>query len=124
MMAVFILHPCNLKVIHDLRRMNAMRWLAIIFAASVIAACSFPWVVIGDKNIFFGGFESTNNTFGKPGLLHAIFCSACIVLLLINRLWSLRTSFFISAINIAWALRNFLLLAACTGGECPVRQPA
>jgi hypothetical protein len=114
----------NFMRIPDLRVMRSMRWLAILFAVIVIVACFFPWVNIESKNVFFGGFRSNSDTFGKPGILHSFLCGIIILFLLINRIWSLRTCFFISAINAAWAFRNFLLIAACSGGECPTRLPA
>ena len=104
--------------------MKLTRWFAILFAAVVITCCFFPWVHIQSRNLFIGGFYSDLNQFGKPGLLHSFFAGLSFLLLLINKIWSLRTAFFASVINLAWALRNFLLIPACSGGECPVKLPA
>jgi hypothetical protein len=104
--------------------MRLMNWIAILLAAIVICCCFFTWVEVPGRNIFIGGFRSNTNAFGSPGILHSFFCGACIILLMINRIWSVRTAFFVSVINIAWALRNFLLISACTGGDCPIKQPA
>ena len=106
-----------------LRRM-AMRWLSILMAIAVITACFFPWVIIENRNIYFGGFDSTNANYGKPGLLHVVLCSIVIVLLLIGRIWSIRIAFIFCAVNIAWALRNYVIISACRGGECPQKQAA
>lgn len=100
-----------------------MRWIAILIAVSVIAACFYPWVTYKGGNVV-EGFYSTNETWGKPGLIHVAMCSLFIILLLIGKLWSLRIAFFVSAINIAWALRNYFLIPACEGGECPVKHTA
>jgi hypothetical protein len=102
----------------------AMRGLSILMAMAVIAACFFPWVIIENRDIYFGGFDSTNQNFGKPGLLHVVLCSIVIVLLLIGRIWSIRIAFIFCALNIAWALRNYVIISACRGGECPQKQPA
>ena len=104
--------------------MRFMNWIAILIAAIVIGSCFFTWVEVPGRNIFIGGFRSNNNAFGQPGILHSFFCGLYIIFLFINRIWSLRTAFFVSVVNLAWALRNFLLIAACTGGDCPVRQTA
>lgn len=105
--------------------MQPIRWLAILTAAMVIIACFFPWVSVDSKNFMVGGFRSSaNNRFGEPGILQLSFCSICILLLLINRVWSIRTAFFIAAFNIAWALRNFVVLSACSGGLCPEKHVA
>jgi len=108
-----------------LRAMQSIRWLAILTAGILITACFFPWVSVAQKNFFVGGFySSANNRFGEPGLLHTIFCSVYILLLLLNRIWSIRTAFFISAFNIAWAVRNFMVIPACSGGTCPEKHTA
>ena len=96
----------------------------IFFSAAIRACCFFPWVHIQSRNFFIGGMYSDLNQFGKPGLLHIFFAGLTFLLLLINKIWSLRTAFFASVINVAWALRNFLLIPACSGGECPTKLPA
>lgn len=95
----------------------------MLTAVLVITSCFFPWVSIEEKNFMIGGFYSKGTTqYGKPGLLHTVFCVLYILLLLINRVWSIRTAFFIAALNIAWAIRNFILISACAGGECPEKH--
>jgi hypothetical protein len=103
--------------------MQSMRWLALLTAATVITACFFTWVSLEEKHFYIGGFfSSEGNRFGQPGLFHLILCSIYILFLLINRVWSLRTAFFVSAFNIAWAVRNFMLISACSGGVCPEKH--
>jgi hypothetical protein len=104
--------------------MKSTRWLAIIFCLVVIGSCFFPWVHIESRDIYFGGFKSDSNTYGKPGILHVFLCSVCMLFLLINKIWSVRACFFVSAFNIAWAARNFFLMSSCSGGDCPVKLPA
>jgi hypothetical protein len=105
--------------------MQSIKWLAILIAGLIIVACFFTWVSIEDKNFFIGGFySSTASTFGKPGLFHLIFCSLYVLLLLLNRIWSVRAGFFISAFNLAWAIRNFAVISACSGGVCPQKHTA
>lgn len=105
--------------------MRSMRWLSILTAALIITACFYTWVSVDENNFFIGGFYSSKESrFGQPGLLHTIFCSVIIVLLIIGKLWSYRISFFVSAFNVAWATRNFLLIPACSGGVCPEKHTA
>lgn len=103
--------------------MRIMRWISILMAALVIASCFFPWVTYKGGNVV-EGFYSTNQVWGRPGIFHVIFCSLFILLMLIGRLWSMRIAFFVSALNIAWALRNFFLIPACEGGVCPEKHLA
>jgi len=103
--------------------MQSIRWISVLTAAIIIVACFFTWVSLDTKNFFVGGFfSSENNRFGQPGILHAAFCSIIILFLLLNKIWSARTAFFISAFNVAWAIRNYIVISACSGGVCPEKH--
>jgi len=99
-----------------------LRWIGIAIACVLIAACFMPWVTIESKQITVTGFETIGTNYGKPGLVHLVVSSLYIFLLLLNRIWSKRTAFFIGAINVAWSIRNFLLISACYAGECPEKE--
>ncbi len=101
-----------------------MRWISILMAAIVIAACFFPWVIVESRHLTIGGFYSDVEDLGKPGIIHSLLCSLFILFLLIFKTWSVRIAFILSTINIAWAARNFILVTACGRGECPAKQPA
>lgn len=103
--------------------MQSIRWLSVLTALVIITACFFTWVSLEDKNFFVGGFTSSDNSkFGQPGILHVSFCSVIILFLLLNKLWSIRTAFFIAAFNVAWAVRNYVVISACSGGVCPEKH--
>jgi hypothetical protein len=104
--------------------MQFMKWVAVVVAGVLITACFYPWVSIESKNIVIGGFHSTISDYGKPGIMHAFICSICILFILLQRSWSLRTAFFLSVFNIAWAARNYFILSSCRGGLCPEKLPA
>ena len=81
--------------------MQSIRWLAILTASIIITACFFTWVSVESKGFFVGGFySSANSRFGKPGILHTIFCGIYILLLLLNKVWSIRTAFFLLPVSI------------------------
>jgi hypothetical protein len=67
-------------------------------------------------------FASGTQNFGKPGLVN-IFCSlGAIVLFLLPRVWAKRTNIFFCGFNMAWAVRNYILLTRCYGGDCPEKK--
>jgi hypothetical protein len=105
--------------------MQSIRWLSILTAAIIIIACFFTWVSVEEKNFFVGGFySSSNNRFGEPGILHVAFCAIYILFVSLKKIWSIRTAFFVAALNIAWAIRNFVVLSTCSGGVCPEKHTA
>jgi Ni,Fe-hydrogenase I cytochrome b subunit len=102
--------------------MQIMKWLSIASIAALIVGCFFPWVSIEHKNILVTGFRAEAISLGKPGLLHVILSSLFIVCLLLDKIWSFRTAFYISTFNIAWGVRNFVAVSSCSGGECPTKH--
>lgn len=104
--------------------MRVMKILSILLLAVLIGSCFYPWVIIESRQITISGFVSDIPNYGKPGLFHVIISFFYLLFLLIGKAWSTRAAFFISALNIAWALRNFVAISACSGGICPSKQPA
>ena len=102
--------------------MKIMKWMGVAAAIILVAACFLPWVVIESKDIVVTGVESTGTAFGKPGYFHFIFAGLYLLLVLINRVWSKRVNIFVSGFNVAWAVRNFMIISICYGGECPIKQ--
>ena len=101
-----------------------MRWLAIASAIILMIACFFPWVSIESKNIVVSGVDATGTSFGKPGYMHFLLSGIAVILLLIPKNMATRIAIFISALNAAWAIRNFIVIGLCQGGVCPVKHTA
>ena len=104
--------------------MQIMKGLSLASVAALILSCYFPWVSIESKNLVVTGFHAEAMNFGKPGLLHIFLSGIFIIFILLNKIWSLRAAFFVSAFNIAWGIRNFIALSSCSGGECPIKHTA
>jgi hypothetical protein len=102
--------------------MQSIRWLSVLAAVVIITACFFTWVSVESKGFFIGGFFSSDNRYGEPGILQTAFSLIYIIFILLNKIWSLRTAFFVSAFNVAWAVRNYIVVSACSGGVCPEKH--
>jgi len=101
-----------------------MKWIGLLSALALIIACFFPWVFIESKNILVTGIESTGTTFGKPGYFHFALAAFYLAFTFIPRIWAKRINLLVAALNIAWAARNYFLISACAGGECPEKKAA
>ena len=96
----------------------------VLAAIVLVICCFFPWSIVVSKNLSISGFAAEGTSFGRPGLFHLIFCSAATLFFIIPKIWAKRTNVFIGAINLAWAIRNYVLVSSCMLGECPEKQPA
>lgn len=60
--------------------------------------------------------------FGKPGLMHFVLGLPLIIFFIIPKIWAKRINVFAGAINLAWSVRNYILLTTCFMGECPEKK--
>ena len=102
--------------------MRYMKWIGLLAVILLVVACFFPWVTIPSKNIVVSGVDSTGTNFGKPGYAHFVFGFFFIIFHFIAKLWAKRINLLIVALNIAWAVRNYLIISMCRSGECPEKQ--
>jgi len=88
----------------------------------VVLSAFLPWVVIESRGLELTGVNTTGTNYGSPAWFHFVLTALFVLFTLIPRLWAKRVNLAVVAINIAWAIRNFFIIASCQGGECPVRQ--
>jgi hypothetical protein len=99
-----------------------MKWIGVIAAILLIVSCFTPWVIIESKGITVSGIDATGTNYGKPGYFHFIFSFFFLLFTFIQKIWAKRFNLLVVAVNVAWAAKNYFLLTACAGGECPVSQ--
>lgn len=93
--------------------------IAVILLA---ATCYLPWSFIAEKNIIVTGMSAPGTVYGKPGLMHFVLGGLLILFFIISKIWAKRINVFIGAINLAWSIRNYILLSTCYMGECPEKR--
>lgn len=102
--------------------MRWMKWAGLAAVTLLIISCFLTWVVITSKNITVSGIDATGTSFGKPGYFHFFFSFFFILFTLIPRIWAKRVNLLVTAMNMAWAIRNYFIISACRGGECPEKH--
>ena len=91
-------------------------------AVLLVAAGFYPWVIIESKNIIVTGMDAVSIQLGKPAFFHFIFSFFFLVFTFTPRVWAKRVNLLVVALNLAWAIRNYFIITACRGGECPEKQ--
>ncbi len=102
--------------------MRWMKWTGLAASVLLIISCFSRWVIIVSKNIAVSGVDATGTNFGKPGYFHFLLTFFFILFTLIPRIWAKRTNLFITAVNLSFAVRNYFIISACRGGDCPEKQ--
>ena len=102
--------------------MRWIKWLGLTAGILLIAACFMVWAALPARNISISGVDATGTSFGKPGYFHLLLGGLFLVLHLIPRIWAKRTNLIATALNLAWAVRNYFVITACRAGECPEKH--
>ena len=104
--------------------MKYSQLFGVIAVVILIGMCYLPWSYLSEKNIIVTGMSAPGTMFGKPGLMHLVLAVPLIIFFIIPKIWAKRINVFLAAINLAWSIRNYILLTTCFMGECPERKPA
>ena len=103
--------------------MKYSKWIGCIAVLVVLVVCYMPWIYVPAVHLEIGGMVSNGkHNFGKPGLMNMICSVGAAALFLIPRIWAKRTNIFFCGFNIAWAVRNYIMLSRCYGGDCPEKK--
>lgn len=102
--------------------MRFMKWFGFLGAVLLIIACLQKWVIIASRNIVITGIDATGTSFGKPAYFHFILVFLFLIFHFTPRIWAKRGNLIVAAINMAWAIRNYLIITMCRGGDCPEKQ--
>ena len=98
--------------------------MGIAAAILLVIACCMTWVVIPSGNITVTGIDSSGTNFGKPAWVHFFTIFLFLLFTLIPRVWAKRSNLLVTAVNMAWAVRNYFMISLCRGGECPEKHVA
>lgn len=95
--------------------------IGVVLILLFVLVAFFPWIYIPDTGAPVTGMGSS--MFGRPALFNLFCCVFSLVFFAIPRLWAKRANIFFATMNLAWALKNFIILSICRQGACPDRRP-
>lgn len=102
--------------------MKNLKWVGLLAAGLLVLSCFQDWVIVKSINLHISGVQTEGTTFGKPAAMHFLLTAFFVVFTLVPRVWAKRFNLLAGSINLAWALRNYFEVGACSGGECPEKQ--
>jgi hypothetical protein len=98
------------------------RWVTLIAAIVLIFSCFMPWAYYADLQKSFTGFFSENNTYGKPGKWLISMAVISVICQFLPMIFLKRVNLLLMALNLAYAIKSFIVYAECYRGYCPVKQ--
>ena len=99
-----------------------MKWIGVLAAVLLVVSCFTPWIIIESKSITVSGIDATGTNYGKPAYFHFIMVFFFLMFSFIQKIWAKRFNLIVVGLNLAWAVRNYFVITACSGGECPTKQ--
>lgn len=94
-------------------------YFGIAAALLLILCCFIPWAYYPDIQQNFTGFYSKGNNYGKPGKTFIFLSVLSIIFFLVPSLWAKRANQLTAVLIFSYALKTYLLFAACYLGICP-----
>lgn len=102
--------------------MKYSNFIGIAALVVLVISCFLPWTFHPDLNKTFTGFFSENNLYGKPGKVLIFFSIVASLCFVIPKVWAKRINFFVCAVLLAYAIRNFIIFSGCYRGICPEKK--
>jgi len=104
--------------------MKYSQTIGVVAALLLIICCYLPWSYIYSQQVTVTGVNAAVLTFGRPALTNIFVSSLMILFFLVPKIWAKRVNVFLGAINLAWSIRNYIVVSTCVFGECPEKKPA
>jgi hypothetical protein len=103
--------------------MKYSKWIGLTAVVTVLVVCYIPWVYVPSVKLEIAGmFSNGKQNFGRPGLMNMFCAVGAGIFFLLPQVWAKRTNIFFCGFNIAWAIRNYIMLSRCYGGDCPEKK--
>ena len=99
--------------------MKYAHWIGTVACLLVIAGVFMPWVYIPSVSVTVSGWHAEGTQFGKPGLVPLVFSGLMLVLFHISKVWSRLIILILATLQLAWVIRNYILLTSSFIGEVP-----
>lgn len=99
--------------------MKYAHWIGCVSCLLLIAGVFQPWIFIPSVKLTITGWHAEGTNFGKPGLVPLVLSSCMALLFLIPKVWSRLITILMATVQLAWMIRNYILLTTSFIGEVP-----
>ena len=98
------------------------KWIAVSGSVLLILACFLPWAYYPDLDKVFTGFFSEKNIYGKPGKWLTVMAVFSLLCHFLPQVFFKRLNLLLMALNLAYAIKSYIIYAACYHGYCPQKR--
>ena len=98
------------------------KWVALFASVLLVLACFLPWAYYPDLDKVFTGFYSERNIYGKPGKWLVVMAILSVICHFLPRVGYKRINLLLMALNLAYAVKSYIVFASCYRGFCPEKK--
>ena len=114
--------PGNGGFYFKLLRMKNAHLIGSLVSAAIVFLVFQPWIFIPSIQLTISGWSAKGTDFGKPGLVPLVFSVIMGVLFWIPKVGAKVTTIILATLQLAWMIRNYILLTTSYIGEVPEKQ--
>jgi hypothetical protein len=103
-------------------RMKYAHVIGFLASAAVVLLVFQPWIFIPSVQLTISGWSAEGTDFGKPGLVPLVFSAIMCLLFWIPKVGAKVTTIILATLQLAWMMRNYILLTTSYIGEIPEKQ--
>ena len=103
-------------------RMKNAHIIGFLASAAIVFLIFQPWIFIPSVQLTISGWSAEGTDFGKPGLVPLLFSSIMCLLFWIPKVGAKVTTIILATLQLAWMIRNYILLTTSFIGELPEKQ--
>ncbi|MEO5650732.1 MAG: hypothetical protein ABIR03_12515 [Ginsengibacter sp.] len=102
--------------------MKYYKTIGLLACVLLVVSCFLPWAYYTDIHKSFTGFFSEQNVYGKPGKVFIFMAVVSAIMIVTNKVWAKRVHILLSAINIAYLIKTYVLFTTCYATICPQKE--
>jgi len=102
--------------------MKHSQTIGILLTLFLLFLTTQPLVIIESRHWIITGWKVAETNFGQPGKFMLYMGVVNIILFALPFITAKRFNMAFAILNFAWTIRNFIVLSACSMGECPTKQ--
>jgi hypothetical protein len=102
--------------------MKYSQTIGFILTLFLLFLTTQPLIIIESRHWVITGWKVAETNFGQPGKFMLYMGVMNLLLFALPYIAAKRFNMVFAILNFSWTIRNYLVLAACSMGECPEKQ--
>jgi magnesium-transporting ATPase (P-type) len=109
-------------IFNNKKMVKILHWIGLAACILLTISCFMNWAYYPDLQQHFTGFYSEQNHYGKPAVFLITLAVIIFIFMLLPKIWAKRANLFLSALEISYAAKTYILFTSCYNTYCPQKE--